>query len=817
MNSRQVTVNLALLATCLVADEGTYIDVSLVDLVLREAMAVRISAPPRIDGSLNEAVWTDGEVITDLFQIDPNNLEVPTERTEISLLYDDENLYVGFRSYDTEPEKIIGRLARRDSWVGGPSDGGGGRFRGGGNSIGVNSSDWVGVAVDSRDDNRTAYHFIVNAAGSKLDSYIYDDTRYDPSWDAVWDAGVAKTEDGWIAEFRLPFALFNFADDENLTWGLNLKRFVFRKQERIEWPGRKRGIQGNVSRFGILTGIGSIPPPKQLELMPYALGGYHVNHVSKTTRNVGMDIEYGLGTNSTFNMTINPDFGQVEADPSVLNLSAFETFYGEKRPFFVEGMSIFQNPTYSFEGSLFHSRRIGATPGYFPPESGTIVDKPDATTILGAGKLMGRTVSGLEFAVVEAVTNREFAVLETVEGTQDQFMLEPYTNHIVGRVRKPFINELSTVGIMVTDQRRERGHTATVGAFDWRLQLADNRLSFIGQVITSSSDGKSGNAGRLHLSYNDPVWWNANVTLQSYDDDFSVNDLGYLRRAGISTMDLNMGLRKQDPWGPFIRNDLHIGYDAQTRNDGIVIERQVSFRLSSVTKKYWTFGTHLQRSLPSYSDEDTFRDPRAWVRENALGYRGGTWISTDSRKWLSFAPSIGYGWRDNGYYGYRYGTRATIRSSRNISVSMNAARHVRNTPDQWVGIVSGDGADHRIYGNALQTTTDISLRLSWGFTPDFSLQAYVQPFRAEVEYSDYQELLNPMSRAFAPFSYSSDKSFVMDNAVGTFVLRWEYLPGSLLYVVYNLNDRNYYSAAADNWYPTKSNTLFVKLNYWFQA
>ncbi len=780
-------------------------------LSLREIFAERIKTPPNIDGDISDPVWEKAEVLTSFLQTQPQDLSRPTERTEVRLLYDEENIYVAFMNFDSDADAVVSRFARRDSWSW--SQGG----RKGGSVSGINNSDWVGIALDSRNDNLTGYSFIVNAAGSKLDTYIYDDTRYDTSWDGVWDAKVRKLDDGWSAEFKLPFSLFNFPDYKDQIWGVSLRRFILRKQEQLEWPGKKRGIQGNVSRFGVLRGFERIPPPKQMELTPYVLGGYHTNGGDQFTRSAGVDVEYGVGSNTTAFMTVNPDFGQVEADPSVLNLSAFETFYEEKRPFFVEGLSIFQPPVRDFEGNLFHTRRIGARPGYYSPEDGSMVQRPDATNIIGAGKVLGRTDTGIDFALVDALTNREYASLKSDSGEMSHFLLEPYTNHFAGRMRKSVINDLSAIGIMVTDQRRESGHAATVGSADWRVNLIDNRLMFAGQLISSYTDGKTGNAGRYHLSYKDPVWWDASATYQMSDESFDINDMGYLRRSGVGSWDIDFSIRQQDPWGPLLRSNFGISYDHNSRSDGVVIRQQLSLSLSVTTLTYWNFGVHHGQILPSYSDEDLFRNSRAWIKEEAVGYRGGAWLSTDGRKQLSFRFGLGYGWKDNGYGGYRYDFGTTVRASQRLSGSLTLTEHLRKTPEQWVGIVSNDDGDHRIYGRAKQLTDEITLRLNYTFSPDLSFQTYLQPFRAKVDYSDYVELMSPMTRDYSAYDYSGDSSFIMDNTIGTFVTRWEFRPGSVIYLVYNLNDRNYFSAADDSWARTKSNTLFIKLNYWFQA
>lgn len=809
------------LASGLSAGDSSLSTIDPASLVFSQVTAVRTSAAPSIDGDLSDPVWLDAVPITAFLQMDPVDLGKPTEQTEVRILYDDDNFYVSFISLDENPDRIVSRLARRDTWIRTGTSSGGGGMRRSSESIAVNSSDWVGLALDTRDDNRTAYNFIVNAAGSKVDAYIYDDERYDRSWDGVWDVQVKTSDEGWVAEFRLPFSMFNFPHAENLTWGVSLKRFIFRKQERLEWPGKKRGVQGNVSRFGILNGLSNVPPPRQIELIPYGLGGYHADGDDKLTRNAGVDIEYGLASNTTLNLTINPDFGQVEADPSVLNLTAFETFYDDKRPFFVEGASFFENPSPSFKGRLFHSRRVGKRPGYFSPEEGSIVTRPQATTILGAAKLLGKTASGLEFGVVEAVTDEEYGTVEYMPDdttvVRERFLLEPYTNHFIGRLRKQIVNDLSTIGMVLTDQRRKGGHTASTGALDWRLKFLDNRVSFIGQMMMSQVGVTRGTAGRLHLAYDDPVWWNLKLRGAWYDDDFNVNDLGFLKRTGLRLLETDLSLRRQDPWGPLLRGSLRLGYDFAARTDGTVLDREVDVSLNATTLSYWSLGLWTKYVLPAFDDDDTFKDSRAWVIRE-LPRRGAfIWLRTDNRKWISLNPSVGFGRGESGSWGYRFSLGMTVRPTPNLSATVRSVINIKETNDEWIGVEEADDGEKIIYANSSQQTQDVTLRLNWTFSPDLSFQVYFQPFKADVDYFGYKSLSAPKTLDFEPYDYAHDPDFRLNNTVGTFVWRWEYLPGSTLFVVYNLNDSNTFSASEGSWDPSKSNTLFIKLNYWFQV
>ncbi|HIO35850.1 MAG TPA: hypothetical protein EYN21_01910, partial [Candidatus Marinimicrobia bacterium] len=439
-------------------------------LLSKTTRAIRVDSPPTIDGWLDDSVWEKAIPVTDLIQTEPDNLAKPTEFTEVRIVYDDDALYFAFRCHDSEPDRIMRRLARRDEWL----------------EAGNDNSDWINIALDPQNDNRTGYVFIVNAAGVKMDLFIPDDENYDSSWNAVWDAKVSVDDGGWSAEVALPFSVFQFNSQGEQIWGLELNRTIYRKQEWHEWPGKPRGVKGLVSRYGTLTGLENIPPPRQLEILPYVLGGKQLGSVTDNTGSLGVDMEYGLATNSAVSIAINPDFGQVEADPSILNLTAFETFYPEKRPFFVEGGSFF-TPQFGeeieswLEGSftlapirLFHSRRIGKAPSYLSPSNGLIVSQPDATTILGAVKVLGKTPSGISYGFIESLTDEENGTLEIDNGgnvSRENFLIEPRTNYFIGRVEAPVINSSSIIGATMTDVRRASARGISVASFDWRLRF----------------------------------------------------------------------------------------------------------------------------------------------------------------------------------------------------------------------------------------------------------------------------------------------------------------------------------------------------------
>ena len=355
-------------------------------LRLKEIYAARVQTPPVLDGLLDDEVWKNVVPESDFLQWRPYNLKPPAEKTEVRLVYDDNYIYVGVNCLTSKPEKIVGRLGRRDSWQ---------------ESFGE-KSDWVVVAFDSNNDDRTGHHFFVNTVGSRLDVALSGGGKggFDSSWDAVWDFKSALHENGWSIEYRFPFSIFSFEANSNQDWGFFVARHIQYKQEETQWPCVPFGVEGFVPYYGVLKGISDIPSPKKIEALPYLLSG---NTDKVNTSSVGIDLKYGFSARSSLNLTFNPDFGQVETDPSVLNLTAFETQFQEKRKFFIEGNNFFKN---IYE--LFYSRRIGKVPGLLTPDDGEIISKPNVTTILGAGKLLGETKKGTKFGIIEAVTDEEY-------------------------------------------------------------------------------------------------------------------------------------------------------------------------------------------------------------------------------------------------------------------------------------------------------------------------------------------------------------------------------------------------------------------------
>ena len=775
-------------------------------LKFKVANAVRTEEPPKIDGDINDEVWSKALLVKEFLQNEPYNLEAPTIETEVRVLYDDDNLYIAYNNIDPNPDKIMARRTRRDDWMAGFEF----------------NSDWVGFGIDSRNDDKTGYWFAVNAAEVQVDVAISGDGYggFDGTWNAVWDSKVQFNDQGWSVEVRVPFNVFQYSKTKVQEWGVTFQRAHFEKQEEVNWPGRAKGVRGIVPHFGILKGIENIPQPNNVELVPYLLAGQTKTNENESIENIGLDTRYNLNSNTTLNMTFNPDFGQVEADPSVLNLSAFETRLNERRPFFVQGANFFKSRL-----NLFNSRRIGRRPGYYEPESGSIIDKPNETTIIGAAKILGETSSGLKYGLINAITDQEYGTVEDeIDGNiqRKKFMIEPYTNYFVGRVEKPVINDLSTIGFMATDLHRKNETTqATVFNADWSLKLMENKLSFTGQFANSITSDQPGHAGRFLLSYRDPVWWEISWWSGYKNKHFDVSDMGYQEKNNNWYSGLRGVIRRDFPKGIFLTQRLEIklntgGRGKDDRGEALITRKNIELEQDNDFKNYWGMGWDISAAAETFEDDDIYRDSRAVIIKDEAWESINFWFRTDRRKKVMLRPRLNFDRGSLRGLGRRYGLDIILQPTDYINFSMEFSSENRPGSMQWVGIVEDEKGPNIIYSNVLRKQTNMEFRLNVAFSSKMTFEAYYQPFKVHMDYEDYSRLVREKSFDLEPYNYTKDKDFKIDNHVGTFVFRWEYLPGSLIYAVYNLNDNNYYSYQDGNWSPSKSNSLFLKIDRFFQ-
>ncbi len=497
----------------------------------KNIVAAARTTPVTIDGVLSEPVWENAVPVAGFLQYDPAEGSPATERTTVRALFDDDNIYFGVFCHDSDPALIDRQLTRRDRTA---------------------QSDRVSVIIDSYHGHATAFLFGVTASGVQSDGvFSYDGILYDVQWDAVWEVGTAVTPGGWGAEFKIPFSALRFSlQDSEYVWGVNFRRYIARKNETDEWVMVPRnetppGVLTSISRMGHLSGMTKISPAMHIEILPYQVTTF--GHFAQPppfdvreelTGAFGLDLKYGVTNNVTLDLAVNPDFGQVEVDQAVLNLTVFDTYYPEKRPFFLEGASFFTFGA-AFDNRdlrLFYSRRIGREPTLSrPPTAGYVyAENPRVTTILGSAKLTGRTDGGLSFGALAALTDEETAVEEDRDGnTGEPFIVEPKAGYSVARVSQE-VGSASRVGLLATAAMKEYSAPALSGGVDWRLRSDDDTWladGYLASSLPSEESGISGraagSAGRMALGRIEGEHLLFFSTYDYSSRDFSIEDLGF--------------------------------------------------------------------------------------------------------------------------------------------------------------------------------------------------------------------------------------------------------------------------------------------------
>ena len=780
---------------------------------VKNATAVRIGAdPPGIDGVLDDEVWQNAPAYEGFMQQNPNEGEDATERTTFQIAYDDEAVYFAIQCYDSEPDNIVSRLTRRDSWV---------------------EADWVSVNLDPHCDRRTGYWFAVYVSGSVRDGTYSDDRWGDDTWNGVWEVKTKTHDKGWSAEFRIPYHVLRFSPKDEYVWGMNIERNICRRKERDQWVLNKKDEPGLVSKFGQLEGIQGINPPMHLELVPYAMGRAIVDDEGDYSGSMGMDIRYGVTSSISLNATINPDFGQVEADPARLNLTAFEDYFPERRPFFVEGSAVYRNWDYG----LFHSRRIGRRPGYFAiPDDAEAVEWPGETTILGAVKVTGKTESKTSFGVLEAVTAPEHGIIEQeVDGvsSQSEHLAEPLTNYFVGRVTQDILGGSSKVGLMTTAVHRRDAACAYVGSVDWDLKFHKDIYNVTGTLVGSQAGepDERGNGYISHLEFDKRGGWaEVEVGSSAISPGLNVNDLGFLRRNDQIRSWSRLSLIRNTPLGPFRRFDVGSEGSLVWNYDGMRLENGFDVSLWGELKNYWDLHFHFGRSFAALNDDDVSRDGPVIKRPASYFVHGS--IGTDDRKAVSFSFRPDWWSNDDGLT-YRSSVRFGLEVRPMTSMSLSVEPSYRHSVyfAQWIDRieeeVDGEEVVHYVYGELDSKTLDFTTRASVSFTPELSLELYLQPFVAIGDYENFKELTEPESYDFKAYSFDEDWDFHSRSLRSNVVLRWEFNPGSTLFLVWSQSrsaspeeltpedlELRPFDRLKSSFSDDGSNLFLIKLNYW---
>jgi hypothetical protein len=746
--------------------------------------AARTSAAINIDGKLSEAAWSSATPAGDFTQSYPEVGGKPTDPTEVRILYDDDALYVGVRMFDSHPELIAAQLARRDA-------------------TGI-YSDWLHVMVDSYHDRRTSFRFSVNPRAVQKDVLEFDDNRgEDLNWDAVWEVATSVDSAGWTAEYRIPFTQLRFGSAPagvSRVWGIQVMRDIARRNERDSWSPWKQTDPGFVSFEGDLVGIIDIQTPKRLEIMPYVSAkltrapGDPANpfyRANDTKPSVGADLKYGLPSGLTLTATMNPDFGQVEVDPAVVNLSAYETFFPEKRPFFVEGANIFNigsingGPSYGSQ-QIFYSRRIGRSPQRFV--NAQFVDAPDATTIIGAGKLTGK-VGQWTVGVLNALTAEEKARVLDASNVQSKTAVEPLTNYFVGRVRRDFRGGNTLLSLGGTAVNRSLSDTlfrnllrssADVGSLDfehrwankiWSLTgaLSESRINGSRPVIRSAQQSSAryyqrpdadylgvdttansltGTSVKLGLNKSGNLSFSA--TAKDVSPGFEVNDLGFMGRVDYRNLGSGTSYNNLKP-GKLLRSyNLFAGTNHAWNHGGDKIWTSFFNQVTLNFTNLWSLYAGGEYDPSAIDDRLTRGGPRG---RQPTQYGGWTQINTDQRKTVSYTLNADYyADQDHGYakdlsigLDGRPSSSIHVTFSPSLSLFHNSIQYVRASTDPLATSTYGR---RYVLADLYQKTLSATTRVEWTLSPLLSFQLYAQPFASAGRFKGFKELAIPGTRSY---------------------------------------------------------------------
>ncbi len=803
------------------------------------------SEPPLIDGNFDETAWKQLEWMNDFLQVEPYEGRTPTQETKFKMLHSNDYLYIAIRAYDTHPDSIVKRLSRRDNLEG----------------------DQVGIQIDSYNDKRTAFSFFVSAAGVKTDWVISDDgMNKDYNWDPIWYVETGVDSLGWKAEMRIPFTQLRFSQKSDSEWGLQVQRTIYRNEEEVLWKFIPQDAGGWVSEFGQLKGMNGIKPQKEKSITPYAVTQLerfdevkeNPFKASGTNKNLsaGLNGKLGVTNNLTLDMAINPDFGQVEADPSRVNLTAYETYFEEKRPFFIEGQSIMDFRLMQLgdfmRDNLFYSRRIGQSPSYNPQtREGEFARTPDNTDILGALKLTGKTRDGWSVGVMESMTSKEKAKISDENNSRFE-TVEPLSNYFLGRLQKDFNDGQTMLGgiATATNRRIEADHLnfmhdqAYTGGLNFKHRWSDRtyQIAFRGtashvrgsqEAITrtqrssaryyqrpdvdhisldTARNSLSGHGGSLMFLKLGKGHFNYGAFFNWKSPGLELNDMGYQRDADEVSQ---LAFANYRMWEPFmIFRNLRVSVNQWRIWDygGNHLYTGGNINMNMQFKNYWELGFGLNGSSTRLSKTALRGGPflkepgylRYWLR-----------IESDQRKKLKFSVGSHQSWdAHNSAHRTSLFSDITYIPHNTLNISLSPSLSFQENKLQYVSTTKYNAQKRYIMATIDRATLSMSLRLNFSLTPDLSLQYWGQPFIAAGKYSDFKRITNSTAENYhdrfhtftedqinqqnGHFSIDENRDGATDYAFGApdfnvlqfksnLVARWEYIPGSTVYLVWSQN------------------------------
>jgi hypothetical protein len=796
-----------------------------------------------LDGRLDDPVWSRAQAATGFHMWDPTRGADASEQTVFKVAYDDEAVYFGVACLESDASSIVSQLCRRDNMSG---------------------CDQIGIYVDTLNDNTTAYNFGVNPDGVQRDRYVHNDGHMDSSWNAVWSAETHADDRGWYAEVRVPFSCVRYRNGGDMTWGCNLYRYMHSKGEDTSWVTWDRDTSGFVSRFGEIRGIRGVSPRRQLELLPYvvhrttdpaAVGEEdELDHFD----NFGLDVKYGVTSDLTLNATLQPDFGQVEADPALLNLSPFETYYSERRPFFVEGGQYYEHQGFN----MFYSRRIGTG--------------DENSRIRAAGKLTGKTHHGVSVGALYALTDI------TDEGQAHNLFKggEQTTQFFVGRFGKEFSEGAHRFNMMQTavlkpDDRDAYDDYTTRNAYttglDFELNPADRAYGIDGSVVGSMIESKEfddgtgggtvyGTGGRLGFAKQSGTV-NGGISGRWETDDLDLNDAGFLHSNDeISTSGWVNYNHQSSEDSPFIRRGNfgasawrswlyagNTGYDIDTGEEAWSYGAGHPTSIGAEVNGWMQFGNFWSGWFgvggdPYCSNKyltRTYGDERGPLMETPGGFWGWWGVQTDWRKDFVFELNGNLNRNDAGGRTDRVGVEVDWKPTTSIALSFDAGYNNTHAKsgfiDNFASPGEGIGGVSYVFAELDRETVDFTVRADVLFSRHLSLQLYAQPYLTIGAYSNPKRLAEPDSYEFEypdgipDFDPASvgDYDFEYASVNVNAVVRWEYRPGSTLFVVWKQGRESYDDgfsygsgfrpelSATEMFDSEPENTVLIKLAHWF--
>jgi hypothetical protein len=790
---------------------------------------------PIIDGSLSDSIWSTVEWATDFIEVDPDENTPPSVQTKFKILYDQKHLYIALKALDPEPETITNRLSRRDGFIG----------------------DRINVLIDSYHDLRTGFLFTVTAAGVRGDEFITNNgDNVDESWNPIWSTKALIDDEGWSAEMKIPLSQLRFSNDSEQVWGLNVARNYFRENQFSAWNRIPVGAAGWVSEAGKLKGLKNIKPQKQIEIQPFVVtkldsyeaeAGNPYADGNDFNLNAGLDAKIGITNDLTLDLTINPDFGQVEADPAAINLDGFEIFNRDQRPFFVENKNIFDYQFADNRNNLFFSRRIGRSPQVSPETpGGAFVDQPQNTTILGAAKFSGKTKNGWSIGILESMTSKEFTEIDN-NGEISESLAEPFTNYFISRVQKDF-NEKNTFfgGIFTATNRAltpevsELRKAAYSGGLDFKHQWKDRAYFLDANIVLSHVQGSKdaitrtqenlthlfnrvdashldvdpnrtsltgtgglfaiGKVGGKHVNYETGFKW--------VSPELELNDVGFLRSADEMTQYLNVRYRTIKPVGDF--RDINVRFRQFTAFDFEGNYNRIQYQLNGSASFTNNWGVDFGAAhKPRIFSNSILRGGPRWrfSKENFQFF----FVGSDRRKKFNGVVGLIHSQAEEDNFSLlKFESRLNYQPTNALNISLSPEYSLSKSKTQYV--TQPNKSTRYVLGSIDNQTLSASIRLDYTINPNLSIQYYGQPFVSRGRYTDFKFVTNPiadrLNDRFQKYDtnqirlnngvYAIDEnldgandyrfdnpdfSFVQFNS--NLVLRWEYTPGSELFLVWS--------------------------------